>query len=83
MSSPTVVTPSRPMGSPALRELESTHPANWAGEASPRSSGRYYAMDRDKRWDRTALAYNAHGSRGGATGDERGRQPFSARTSLA
>ena len=22
-------------------------------------SGRYYAMDRDKRWDRTALAYNA------------------------
>jgi len=25
----------------------------------PTISGRYYAMDRDKRWDRTELAYNA------------------------
>ena len=27
--------------------------------ASPRSSGRYYAMDRDKRWDRVEKAYRA------------------------
>ncbi|MBZ0298356.1 MAG: 2,3-bisphosphoglycerate-independent phosphoglycerate mutase [Anaerolineae bacterium] len=30
-------------------------------------SGRYYAMDRDKRWDRTAKAYNAMVKREGET----------------
>lgn len=30
-------------------------------------SGRYYAMDRDKRWDRVELAYNALVDRQGAT----------------
>ena len=29
------------------------------GRDRPRSSGRYYAMDRDKRWDRIKLAYDA------------------------
>ena len=29
-----------------------------AAPASARSSGRYWAMDRDKRWDRTQKAYD-------------------------
>ncbi|HKU66272.1 MAG TPA: 2,3-bisphosphoglycerate-independent phosphoglycerate mutase [Candidatus Baltobacteraceae bacterium] len=36
-------------------------------------SGRYYAMDRDKRWDRTQLAYDALA---------RARSPFHAATAL-
>ena len=39
-------------------------------------SGRYYAMDRDQRWERTKLAYDAivHG-RGRRGGERRGRDP--------
>ena len=40
-----------------LRELE-----RWLGESGGRIgsvSGRYYAMDRDRRWERTKLAYDA------------------------
>ena len=36
------------------REINGAHPAQVATV-----SGRYYAMDRDNRWDRTALAYHA------------------------
>jgi 2,3-bisphosphoglycerate-independent phosphoglycerate mutase len=31
----------------------------WGGARVATVSGRYYAMDRDKRWDRTKLAYDA------------------------
>ena len=37
-----------------LAEVES-----WGGARIATVSGRYYAMDRDKRWDRTDLAFNA------------------------
>jgi 2,3-bisphosphoglycerate-independent phosphoglycerate mutase len=37
-----------------LAELES-----WGGARIATVSGRYYAMDRDKRWDRTELAFDA------------------------
>jgi 2,3-bisphosphoglycerate-independent phosphoglycerate mutase len=33
--------------------------AGWDGARIATVSGRYYAMDRDKRWDRTDLAFNA------------------------
>ena len=33
-------------------------------------SGRYYAMDRDKRWDRVQLAYNAIGDANGVQADD-------------
>ena len=33
--------------------------AGWDGARIATVSGRYYAMDRDKRWDRTELAFNA------------------------
>lgn len=45
-------------GLPALRELETRLRANGLGQVAT-VSGRYFAMDRDQRWDRTALAYNA------------------------
>ncbi len=45
-------------GLPALRELEATARSLGVGTIAT-VSGRYYAMDRDRRWDRTALAYNA------------------------
>jgi 2,3-bisphosphoglycerate-independent phosphoglycerate mutase len=32
---------------------------SWDGARVATVSGRYYAMDRDKRWDRTELAFNA------------------------
>ncbi len=32
---------------------------SWGGARIATVSGRYYAMDRDKRWDRTELAYKA------------------------
>jgi 2,3-bisphosphoglycerate-independent phosphoglycerate mutase len=32
---------------------------SWGGARVATVSGRYYAMDRDKRWDRTELAYDA------------------------
>ena len=41
-----------------VRELETYLQSHEAQIASV--SGRYYAMDRDKRWDRTQLAYNAY-----------------------
>ena len=36
--------------------------------------GRYYAMDRDKRWERTKLAYDAHASAAIAPGDRDSRR---------
>lgn len=45
-------------GLAALRELEARMRALSIGTVAT-VAGRYYAMDRDKRWDRTALAYNA------------------------
>lgn len=50
-------------GLPALRELEARTRELGLGKVAT-VAGRYYAMDRDKRWDRTALAYNAmvHGA---------------------
>ena len=41
-------------GAGHVAEVES-----WGGARIATVSGRYYAMDRDKRWDRTALAFNA------------------------
>lgn len=41
-----------------LRELEAECAARGVGAVAS-ISGRYYAMDRDKRWERTALAYRA------------------------
>ena len=46
-----------------------------SGSASGRIgtvSGRYYAMDRDNRWERTARAYQAYVNGRGAAGQERG-----------
>jgi 2,3-bisphosphoglycerate-independent phosphoglycerate mutase len=47
-----------------MQELLTT--AGWTGAPAPVSTviGRYYAMDRDQRWDRTKLAYDAmvHGA---------------------
>jgi 2,3-bisphosphoglycerate-independent phosphoglycerate mutase len=45
-------------GLPALRDLEARALEIGGGQVAT-VSGRYYAMDRDQRWDRTALAYNA------------------------
>ena len=45
-------------GLPALRALEGRMKEIGVGQVAT-VSGRYYAMDRDRRWDRTALAYNA------------------------
>jgi 2,3-bisphosphoglycerate-independent phosphoglycerate mutase len=41
-------------GAGYLAEVES-----WGGARVATVTGRYYAMDRDKRWDRTKLAYDA------------------------
>jgi len=41
-----------------VRELEEFLAAGGAGKVAT-VSGRYYAMDRDKRWDRVKLAYDA------------------------
>jgi 2,3-bisphosphoglycerate-independent phosphoglycerate mutase len=41
-------------GAGYLAEVES-----WGGARVASVTGRYYAMDRDKRWDRTKLAYDA------------------------
>ena len=41
-------------GAGHVAEVES-----WGGARIATVSGRYYAMDRDKRWDRTELAFNA------------------------
>jgi 2,3-bisphosphoglycerate-independent phosphoglycerate mutase len=41
-------------GAGHLAEVES-----WGGARVARVSGRYYAMDRDRRWERTELAYDA------------------------
>ncbi len=41
-------------GAGHLAEVES-----WGGARVATVSGRYYAMDRDRRWDRTKLAYDA------------------------
>jgi 2,3-bisphosphoglycerate-independent phosphoglycerate mutase len=45
-------------GLPAIRDLEEQIKRIGVGEIAT-VSGRYYAMDRDKRWDRTKLAYDA------------------------
>src|SRR5947208_3672713 len=47
---------------PALGCLAAPHPALAAAPPDPRIAtvgGRYYAMDRDNRWERTALGYAA------------------------
>ena len=58
-------------GLPALRALVARTQELGLGTVAT-VSGRYYAMDRDKRWDRTALAYNAmvHGEGPQATSAE-------------
>ncbi len=43
----------------ALEQIKQLSAALPAGCTIATVSGRYYAMDRDKRWDRVALAYNA------------------------
>ena len=42
--------------------------------------GRYYAMDRDKRWERTKLAYDAIAERDAPTRRARPRRPRSPRS---
>ena len=48
---------------PPARRRRATSPSSSAGCATPARiatvSGRYYAMDRDTRWERTKLAYDA------------------------
>lgn len=46
------------IGSSQLRELQEEMKNIGVGKIAT-VSGRYYAMDRDKRWDRTELAYDA------------------------
>jgi 2,3-bisphosphoglycerate-independent phosphoglycerate mutase len=45
-------------GIEAVRALEA-HASQLGAGVIATASGRYYSMDRDRRWDRTALAYNA------------------------
>ena len=52
--SPTAATPHPTAASRHVAEVES-----WNGARIATVSGRYYAMDRDKRWDRTELAFDA------------------------
>ena len=47
---------------------------SWGGARIATVSGRYYAMDRDRRWDRTELAYDAIAG---------GKAEFSAETGVA
>ena len=58
-----------------LAEVES-----WGGARIATVSGRYYAMDRDKRWDRTDLAFNAivkgEAEFSAASGEEAVRQAY-------
>jgi 2,3-bisphosphoglycerate-independent phosphoglycerate mutase len=58
-----------------LAEVES-----WGGARIATVSGRYYAMDRDKRWDRTDLAFNAivngEAEFSASTGEEAVRQAY-------
>jgi 2,3-bisphosphoglycerate-independent phosphoglycerate mutase len=53
---------------------------SWAGSRVATVSGRYYAMDRDNRWDRTQLAYdaivNGEAEFRAATGEEAVRQAY-------
>lgn len=51
-----------------INELESA--LQNSGGAIATISGRYYAMDRDHRWDRTALAWQAIVQGGGELGEE-------------
>ena len=53
MRSPTVATP------PRQRRAARGRGRDWGGARVATVSGRYYAMDRDKRWDRTELAFDA------------------------
>ena len=53
-----------------IAELEAALPA---GARIATVSGRFYAMDRDRRWERVALAVAAILRRRGAAGGERGR----------
>ncbi|MFR6482337.1 MAG: hypothetical protein ACLUPK_02560 [Veillonella sp.] len=43
------------------KDLEAPHGRAklWIRIATVKSHGRYYAMDRDNRWDRVELAHNA------------------------
>ncbi len=58
-------------GLPAIRELLEQIRETGVGEIAT-VSGRYYAMDRDRRWNRTQLAYDAmvHGQGPTATSPE-------------
>jgi 2,3-bisphosphoglycerate-independent phosphoglycerate mutase len=53
---------------------------SWAGSRIATVSGRYYAMDRDNRWERTQLAYDAmvggEAEFSAATGEEAVRQAY-------
>jgi 2,3-bisphosphoglycerate-independent phosphoglycerate mutase len=53
---------------------------SWGGSRIATSSGRYYAMDRDNRWERTQLAYDAivagEAEFSAATGEEAVRQAY-------
>ncbi len=57
-SSPTAATRRRPAASRYVAELEEALTKAGVGRIAT-VSGRYYAMDRDKRWERTKLAYDA------------------------
>jgi 2,3-bisphosphoglycerate-independent phosphoglycerate mutase len=56
-----------------LRRLQETVSALNAPDTIRTVIGRYYAMDRDKRWERTQVAYEAMA---------RGRSPFRAQSAL-
>ena len=58
-------------GAGYLAEVE-----GWGGARVATVTGRYYAMDRDKRWDRTKLAYDAivEGQAEFSRADRRGRR---------
>ena len=72
-ASPTAATPRRRAARATSTTLEAR--ARRVGAARIASvSGRYYAMDRDKRWERVKLAYDAIVQRHGADRGRR-RQP--------
>ena len=63
-------------GSGYVEDLEEFLAAEGLG-ASPPSSGRYYAMDRDKRWDRVEAGLRRARARQGADGAGRAAPPCS------
>ena len=71
---------------PSLRRVAGDVRRRSATRASPRVSGRYYAMDRDQRWDRVRRAWDAiveaqsRAPRAGCAGRARARPTRAART---